>query len=164
MRPKRMKNRIKMKPVLTLFIFLCARVLASAASATTNQGTESNKCSTIGSAELSGKDMRSRLRHTQSIDPPCCGRNLDLKGTIVLLVVVGETGDVTCIELLSGDPMIVTSAIHSVAKWKFQPYLAKGQSRSFYGRLSIKFHATERAVTFKVTNEPPKVQSTPTTH
>jgi outer membrane biosynthesis protein TonB len=159
-----MKSRIKMKPVLTLFILLCAWVLTSAANAATNQGTEPNKCSTVGFAELSGKDMRSRLKHTQSIDPPCCGRNLDLKGTIVLLVVVGETGDVTCIELVSGDPMIVNSAIHSVATWKFQPQVAKGQSRAFYGRLSIKFHATEQAVTFKVTTEPSKVQSTPTTH
>jgi TonB family protein len=153
-----------MKPVVTIFIFLCAWVLTSAASATKNQGTEPNKCSTTGLAEHSAKDMRSRLKHTQPIDPPCCGRNLDLKGTIVLLVVVGETGDVICVELVSGDPMIADSAVHSVAKWKFQPHVAKGQPSAFYGRVSIRFHATERAVTFKVTDEPPKAQSTPTTH
>jgi len=109
-----MKSRIEMKTVVTLLIALCAWALTSIASATARQGPEPNKCSTAGLVELSAKQMRSRLKHTQAIDPPCCGRNFDLKGTIVLLVVAGETGDVTCVELVSGDPMVVTSTIQSV--------------------------------------------------
>lgn len=149
-----MKNRIKMNLILMLFVFVYT--WTSPAARTTNQNTEQGKCSTVGLEKLSSKDMRSRLKRSQPIDAPCCGRNLDLKGTIVLLVAVGETGDTTCVELVSGSPMIANSTIHSVAKWKFQP-LAKGHTKPFYGHLAIKFHATERAVTFKVIDEPQMV-------
>jgi outer membrane biosynthesis protein TonB len=157
-----MKSRSEMKPLVTLLITLYAWALT--ASASTRQMPEPNKCSTAGLVELSAKQMRSRLKHIQAIDPPCCSRNLDLKGTIVLLVVTGETGDVTCVELVSGDPVVVTSTIQSVAKWRFQPQIENGQRRAFYGHLAIKFHATERAVTFKVTDEPTNAKSTPTPH
>jgi outer membrane biosynthesis protein TonB len=158
-----MKSKIEGKSAMMALILLGALALTSAASTTTNQATEPSKCSITGLQELPTKSMRSKLRQTQSIDPPCCGRNLNLKGTIVLLVVVGEFGDVSCVELVSGDPMIVNSAIRSVAKWRFKPYPASGQPRTFYGRLAIKFHATERTVTFKVIDQSPTTPSTPTT-
>jgi outer membrane biosynthesis protein TonB len=155
-----MKSQIEIKTVVTLLIALCALAPTSAA----RQGPEPNKCTTAGLAKLSSKQMRSRLKHTQAIDPPCCGRNFDLKGTVVLEVVVGENGDVTCVDLVSGDPMVVTSTIQSIAKWRFQPRAEKGQHVAYYGHLAIKFHATERTVTFKVVNESKKTESTPTTH
>ena len=158
-----MKNRIEGKSAVIALILLAALALTSAAS-TTNQATEPSKCSITGLQELSTKNIKSKLRQTQSIDPPCCGRNLNLKGTMVLLVVVGETGDVSCVELVSGDPMIVNSAIRSVAKWRFKPYPTRGQPRAFYGHLAIKFHATERTVTFKVIDQSPTTPSTPTMH
>ena len=162
MKPSEMKRKIDMKLVTVIFTLLMAWVATSTA-ATTNQSAEPNKCSTAGLQEVSPKDMKSKLRHTQSIDPPCCDRNLNLKGTLVFLVVIGERGDVTCVELVSGDPMIVNSAIHSVTKWRFQPDAVKGQPRAFYGRLAIKFHATERDVSFKVTDQLPKEPPTHTT-
>jgi outer membrane biosynthesis protein TonB len=144
-----MKSRIEGKSAVMALILLGAFGVTSVASTATNQATEPSKCSIAGLQELSTKNMRSKLRQTQSIDPPCCGRNLNVKGTIVLLVVVGESGDVSCVELVSGDPMIVNSAIRSVARWRFKPYRSRGQPRIFYGRLAIKFHATELTVTFK---------------
>jgi outer membrane biosynthesis protein TonB len=158
-----MKSRIEEKSAAMALILLGGWALTSAASTTTNQVTEPSKCSITGLQELSTKNMRSKLRQIQSIDPPCCGRNLNLKGTMVLLVVVGETGGVSCVELVSGEPMIVNSAIRSVGKWRFKPYPTRGQPRAFYGRLAIKFHATERTVTFKVIDQSPMTPSTPST-
>ena len=155
LRPIRMKSRIEGKSAAMAFILLGVSALVSDASTKTSQAAEANKCSTAGLVELSAKQMRSRVKHTQVIDPPCCGRNLDLKGTIVVLVVAGRTGEVTCVELVSGDPMLVTSTIQSVAKWRFRPEVENGPHRAFYGHLAIKFHATERAVTFKVVEAPP---------
>jgi len=146
-----------------VFILLYVWTLTSVGNTAANQATEPTKCSTTGLQELSTKEMRSKLTHTQSIETPCCGRNLNLKGTLVLLVGVGETGDVSCVELVSGHPMIVDSAIRSVAKWRFKPYRAAGQAKTFYGRLAIRFRATDRAVVFKVIDEAPATLSTPTT-
>jgi len=75
----------------------------------------------------------------------------------VLQVTVSETGDTTCAELVSGNPMVVGSAIRSVQKWKFLPLVTKRLHKAYYGRLAIKFHATETAVKFKVIDAPDNV-------
>jgi hypothetical protein len=153
MKLKKMRSRIEKKPILASFIFLCAWALLSAASSG-SQSTEPGKCSTLRLKELSSKEIRSRLRHTQPIDPPCCSGTLDLKGTVILDISVSANGDTTCVELISGHPLILTSAIHSVSGWRFEPYSTRGQREPFHGKLAIKFHATERAVSYKVVDAP----------
>lgn len=149
--------------LLVFFALVCVGVLLSAVSYG-NQSGESTKCSVLGLKELSSKETRSRLRHTRPIDPPCCAGILNLKGTLVLDVSVSADGDVTCIDQISRHPLILTSAVHSVSGWKFEPYSVDGQRKPFHGKLAIKFQATERLVTFKVVDEPSTMPSTPTTH
>ncbi|HET6933106.1 MAG TPA: energy transducer TonB [Candidatus Acidoferrum sp.] len=161
MKPRRIK--ISEINVLVFLAVACLGVLFSSFSYG-NQSAESTKCSVIGMKEFSPKEMRARLRHTQPFDPPCCSGTLNLKGTVVLDVSVGPDGDVTCIDQVSGHPLILTSAMHSVSGWKFQAYSAGEQRRPFHGKLVIKFHATEGAVAFKVIDEPRQVQSMTTTH
>ena len=109
----------------------------------------------MGLKELSSKGMRSQLRHTTPLAPPCCAGTLDLTGTVVLDVSVSADGDTTCVDQVSGNPLILTSAIHSVSTWKFEPYLTNGQRVPFHEKVVIKFHATERVVTFKVAGGTP---------
>jgi hypothetical protein len=82
---------------------------------------------------------------------------------MLLDVSVSADGDATCVDQISGHPLILTSAVHSVSGWKFEPYSADGQRKPFHGKLAIKFHATERVVTFKVIDEPTMIPSTLTT-
>jgi len=90
----------------------------------------------------------------EPIDPPCCAGNLNLKGTIVLEIAVDADGKPTCTEMVSENPLIATSAIHSVSNWKFEPYVVQGQHKPFCGKLAIRFHATERKVKFKTIEVP----------
>ncbi len=161
MKPKRIK--ISEVKLFVFFALVCGGVLFSAVSYG-NQSGESTKCSVLGLKELSSKEMRSMLRQTKPIEPPCCAGTLNLKGTVVLDVSVSADGDVSCVDQISGHPLILTSAIHSVSGWKFEPYSTGGQRMSFHGKIAIKFHATERLVTFKVIDEPPKMAATSTTH
>ena len=153
MKPKKMKSRIEKNRILTFFFFLCACALLSAASPG-SQSNELGKCSTLGLNELTSKEIRSRLRHTEPIDPPCCSGTLDLKGTVILDISVSADGDISCVEQISGHPLILTSVIHSVSGWRFKPYSTQGQRVPFHGKLAIKFHATERAVSYKVVEAP----------
>jgi|GEM_PF-5729227 outer membrane biosynthesis protein TonB len=159
MKPRRIK--ISEMKLLLLFVVACVGVSFSAAT-NANQSAESTKCPVLGTKEFSAKQMRSRLRHTQSIDPPCCAGTLNLKGTVVLDVSVNADGDVTCVDQISGHPLILTSALHSVSGWKFQPYSSGGEGKPFHGKLVIKFHATERSVSFKVIDEALPLRSTST--
>jgi TonB-like protein len=151
MKPRRINKISEMKRLV--FIALACGVPLFSAASYGNHAAESAKCATIGLKELSAKEMKSRLRHTRPFDPPCCAETLNLKGTVVLDVSVSEDGNANCVEQISGHPLILTSAVHSVSGWKFEPYLADGQRKPFHGKLAIKFHATERVVTFKVVDE-----------
>jgi outer membrane biosynthesis protein TonB len=143
--------RISKKQLLRFLVLAGVSVLLSA---TTHGNGESTTCSLVGLKEFSAKEMKSRLRHTSVFDPPCCAGTLNLKGRLVLDVSVGADGGVMCVDQISGHPLVLTSAIHSISGWKFEPYLENGQSKPFHGRLAIKFHATEQVVTFKVIDEP----------
>jgi len=153
MKLSRIRSITKMGPFLGLFSFVCVLLVLSVPGFC-NQAAETTKCSSLGSEELSSRELRLRLLHTAPLDPPCCAEKANLKGTIILQVTVSENGDISCVDQISGHPIIVTSAIHSVSKWKFKPYVAQGQRKPFHGKLAVKFRATERAVSFKVIDAP----------
>jgi outer membrane biosynthesis protein TonB len=41
--------------------------------------------------------------------------------------VINKTGDMVDLELISGPLELVVSAVNVVRKWKYKPYLLKGQ-------------------------------------
>jgi len=54
-------------------------------------------------------------------------RKKHVQGSVVLRGVIGKTGDVTELELVSGDQLLVPSAMEAVKQWKYRPYLLQGQ-------------------------------------
>jgi hypothetical protein len=116
------------------------------------QNTDTATCPSAGLTFLSTKKMKSRVRHTLPIDPPCCAKDLILTGTLILEITIDEEGNPTCAKAVVGNPLIIGSAIHSVSGWKFKPYTEDGQRKSFHGQLAISYRASERDVTFKLTD------------
>ena len=158
-RPSAMKIKTEVRSVFVFVSVICSFSLFASPSIRC-QDNSSGQCASPGLEQLTSPDFHARLRQTAPIDPPCCARNLNLRGTLVVKIEVGETGDTTCAEYLSGDPLLATPAIRSVRNWKFKPYTIQGHARAFSGQLAIKFHAIERTVTFRVV----EATSTPTTH
>lgn len=64
--------------------------------------------------------MKVRLRHTVPVQPPGLGKDVRIKGIVVFVVGMDARGDVSCIRLVSGHPLLVAAAIDSVKQWKFQ--------------------------------------------
>ena len=56
--------------------------------------------------------------------PPTDAR---ITGTVVLHVIVGKTGNVQGITLVSGHPMLVSAVIDAVKQWKYKPFLLNGE-------------------------------------
>jgi len=75
---------------------------------------------------------------------------LHINGTIVLEISVDSKGDVTCVQVVSGHPLIVGVAIDSVRKWRFQVYASKGIKKSFCGKVALRFQANEHRVRYRV--------------
>jgi len=109
-----------------------------------------NHCCTPGVDKLPPKQVKTLLDKTEPIQAPCCGSNVHIKGTIVLAIAVDANGEVTCVTLVSGHPLIIASAIDSVRRWKFRPYAVKGVKKSFCGKVTLRYEATEYAVKYEV--------------
>ncbi len=75
---------------------------------------------------------------------------LHINGTIVLEISVDSKGEVTCVRVVSGHPLIVGVAIDSVRRWKFQAYATEGIKKSFCGKVALRFQANEHRVKYRV--------------
>jgi hypothetical protein len=67
-----------------------------------------------------------------------------------LTISVDSKGDVTCVKMVSGHPLIVGVAIDSVRRWKFHSYASEGIKKSFCGQVALRFQATEHGVKYRV--------------
>jgi hypothetical protein len=135
-------------PICTIF---CAGALLSAVSSA-NQNMDAATCPSEGIPFLSTKKMKSRVRHTLPIHPPCSSEGRIFAGALVLEVSVDEKGNPTCVKGVLGDPMVMACAIHSVSTWKFNPYAERGQRKSFCGHFVLGYRSSDRDVKFKLIN------------
>lgn len=63
------------------------------------------------------------------VDPsyPVLARQARVQGEVVLKAVIGTSGQIQDLQLVSGHPMLVPSAIEAVKQWRYKPYLLNGQ-------------------------------------
>ncbi|OLC84804.1 MAG: hypothetical protein AUH66_00150 [Acidobacteria bacterium 13_1_40CM_4_57_6] len=107
-------------------------------------------CCTSGAARVSPKQVDALLEKTEPILVPCCGHKLHIEGTIVLAMAVDANGEVTCVNIVSGHPLLIGSAIDSVRRWKFRSYLVNGMKKSFCGKVALRYEATDYAVKYEI--------------
>jgi TonB family protein len=51
-----------------------------------------------------------------------------ISGPVVLEVRISETGDVSVLQVLRGDPLLNEAAKAAVAQWKYRPYIFAGRA------------------------------------
>jgi outer membrane biosynthesis protein TonB len=107
-------------------------------------------CCEPESEKLSQQQVKALVHKTEPVHAPCCADMLHVSGTVVLAISVDAKGDVTCVQMISGHPLIVGVAIDSVKRWKFRPYASKGVKKSFCGQVALRFPANEHGVKYKV--------------
>lgn len=71
---------------------------------------------------------------------PEIAREARVQGPVVLKAVIAKDGTVQHLQLVSGNPMLVTSAIDAVKEWRFRPYLLNGQPVGIETTITINFH------------------------
>jgi len=55
-------------------------------------------------------------------------RQLKIQGTVELEALVSETGEVTKVDIISGNPMLTAPAANAVKHWRFRPFLEDGKA------------------------------------
>jgi protein TonB len=65
----------------------------------------------------------------QRIEPayPTLARAARVQGDVVLSAIIDANGEITNLQLVSGHPMLVPSALAAVRQWRYKPYLLNGQ-------------------------------------
>jgi len=107
-------------------------------------------CCAPESDKLSQLQVKALIHKTEPIYAPCCADMLHISGTIVLEISVDSKGDVTCVQVISGHPLIFGVAIDSVRRWEFQAYDSGGVKKSFCGKVALRFQANEHRVKYRV--------------
>jgi protein TonB len=80
---------------------------------------------------LSSKGAEKRLVHKV---PPVYSKEAKaagLEGTVVLKVVVSNTGKVANVSLVEGNPALAKPAIQAVKQWQYRPYVRDGNNLAF---------------------------------
>ena len=70
---------------------------------------------------------RGLLIHKVEPAYPPLARAARVQGEVVLSAVIDTSGQITNLQLVSGHPMLVPSAISAVRQWRYKPYLLNGQ-------------------------------------
>jgi TonB family protein len=80
-------------------------------------------------------------RLIQRVEPeyPNGARQQHIQGTVLLDVVVNESGTVDGLALVSGESQLLQAAAEAVRQWHFQPLIKSGQPKKFESRVSIDF-------------------------
>jgi TonB family protein len=89
---------------------------------------------------------------------PLEARQKGIQGQVWLRLYVSETGDVDKVEVISGDPALVPSAVEAAKKWKFKPFIKNGKPIRVSTKIPFSFAFGDQVT--DVADEPAKRSST----
>ena len=88
---------------------------------------------------LSSRGAENRLVHHHAPTYPAEARKDKVEGTVVLKALIDESGTVTGVRLVEGDPTLATAAIQAVKRWRYRPYVRNGIAQSFQTIVLVEF-------------------------
>jgi TonB family protein len=74
-----------------------------------------------------------------SIQPgyPALAKTAGIAGVVRVEIVVDETGSVKNVKVISGQPLLVTSALEAVKKWKYRPFQIDGKPAAVRAQVEV---------------------------
>jgi TonB family protein len=63
-----------------------------------------------------------------------------IHGAVILHALIGKTGDVEQLQVVSGPPELQTSALDAVRQWKYKPYLLNGEPTAVDTTITINYN------------------------
>lgn len=82
------------------------------------------------------------LIHRVEPSYPPLARAARVQGEVVLSAVINTNGDIQNLQLVSGHPMLVPSALTAVKQWRYKPYLLNGQPVEVETTITVIFALT----------------------
>jgi bla regulator protein BlaR1 len=92
-----------------------------------------------GDTQVSSTEMNSRVVKKVNPEYPEAARKAGIQGAVVLGAIIGKTGDVENLQIVSGHPQLAPAAIEAVKQWKYKPYLKNGEPTEVKTQITVNF-------------------------
>ncbi len=101
---------------------------------------ENRSASLHPQANISADTMQKRITHRVDPEYPAAARPFNLRGVIVLDVVVGRDGSVIDLHAQNGPDILAHAAIDALRWWRFEPYSIDGQPAVVQTTVAVEFN------------------------
>jgi TonB family protein len=79
------------------------------------------------------------LIHKVAPSYPKAARKAHIQGTVLLCAYISEEGEVKDLEVVSGPPELIPSALGAVRQWRYKPYLADGKPAAVETEIRVNY-------------------------
>jgi len=105
----------------------------------------------IGSANMPKVAAPSRIRVSQGVTEgnlirkvqpnyPPLAKTARIQGQVILHALISKAGNIENLEVVSGHPMLVQSALDAVKQWKYRPYVLNGEPVAVDTTITVNFN------------------------
>ena len=95
-----------------------------------------------------------RIRIMQGVTPgllirkvqpkyPKNARKNHVEGTVILQAQISAAGDITDLKVVSGDELLVPSALKAVKQWKYRPYILEGKAVEVETEITVNYRLAQ---------------------
>jgi len=88
--------------------------------------------------ELS-RNVTARLSHAVQPSYPTLAKQMKVQGAVVLQALIGKTGDIQDLHVVTGPAILAAAAREAVRQWHFKPYFQNGQPVETESRITVNF-------------------------
>ena len=81
------------------------------------------------------------IRQVRPVYPPLA-RQARIQGTVKLTAIIARNGTIQKLEVLSGHPLLIPSALQAVKQWRYKPTLLNGQPVEVVTQVDVNFTLT----------------------
>ena len=78
------------------------------------------------------------IRQVRPVYPPLA-RQARIQGTVKLTAIIAKDGTIQKLEVLSGHPLLIPSALSAVKQWRYRPTLLNGQPVEVVTQVDVNF-------------------------
>jgi protein TonB len=114
-------------------------VIGGIVSATSNLASVPKLSAAPQRIRISQGVTRGLLIHRMEPAYPPLARAARVQGEVLLSAVIDTNGTIQNLQLVSGHPMLVPSAIAAVKQWRYKPYLLNGQPVEVETQITVIF-------------------------
>jgi protein TonB len=78
------------------------------------------------------------MKKVQPEYPPLA-RQARIQGSVVLRAIIGKSGRIENLQVVSGHPMLTSAALSAVKQWQYKPYILNGQPVEVETNVTVNF-------------------------